>query len=1078
MAVTITNALKKQQLATDPNASVWVNASAGTGKTKVLTDRILTLLLHGADPIKVLCLTFTKAAAAEMLNRLSERLSQWVLLDDHALTQQLSSIQTYPVTTAMLVKARSLFTEILETPGGMRIQTIHGFCQMLLQRFAIEANVPSAFTILNDQEAQDLLYQALTTILKSDDTLRLWHALIHRYFKDQTFIALLQDLLGQRQRLLKLQQDHGCPDRYESHLKTTLNLPTSWDLTSPDLEQQLILDACQYSLIPSDSSVELPILSQWLSGSLEQRQSLFSDYCGLFLTKDGEISKRPKVKHEGEAERLYGVMQQLNGLHVAQKSLLIMSFGLRISHHYQMIKAQKNCLDYDDLIDKCLNLLRQSQISAWILYKLDGGINHILIDEAQDTSPEQWQIIRIITEELFNNTNRHRSLFVVGDGKQSIYSFQGANPQDFIDLQKFFGNHLTNLGIEWRQLDLDVSFRSTPAVLELVDQIFHRPERLGPALVTQGVKHIPFRECHQGVVSLWPAVTEDDSSLPQSPEGWVIPRDRLEQHTLVRRFCDHLCQNIKALLRSQVQLPSTKQPIQPKDILILVRQRGELMLELISTLKREGIPVMGADRFVLTNHIIVQDLMALGQFLLLPDDDLSLACVLRSPIIGLDEEELMALAVGRSSSLWGQLKNQHNNSLSLRRTYDVLASLLAMVDFYSPYVMYEAVLHSYSGRRHFVSRLGPEASDILNEFLSIAYEFENNHQATLEEFLYALQQHEVTIKRDSNDQTSNQIRLMTIHGSKGLQAPVVILAEKFSSTDPQDKLLWQLDAAGQCRLMLARPTQRQDNALTSAMKHHWHQLDTYEDQRLLYVALTRAADHLYITGYGPKITADSWYQQIIEIINPPIEPWQQDHGTWQQQPTATSLNESRPEWLLMPIKQSLPRKPVTTQSTMTTAMHRGIVIHKLFEVLGDLAEGDRLKAGNYLLQHLKLSPCQWQQDLTRVLELLKDENLTIFYSAQSYAELEIAHPNGQLLRLDRVVISDDAIVILDYKTAEEIPDHIPATIIQQLSMYQEALNALYPNIPISSSILWTSGPELQNVPAELINTALKNVINS
>lgn len=1072
----LNQAIQQQQLAANPLACAWVSASAGTGKTKVLIDRLLALLLSGVNPEHILCLTFTKAAAAEMQQRLFQALQSWVMQSDVILTQTLTMLLAAPPTIEQLNRARMLYTLALEAPGGLKIETIHGFCQILLNRFPIEAGITPSPKIIDEQQAEDLLDQAkrqtLSRVLE-EDHVRITQILVS-HFKDGSFQTSLQEIINNRRYFREVLEKYPDLSTYTSALCEKLDLPLFEDLLKPDLAALYLTQT--YCLSAADrtqlhaiaASADHPILTSWLKSAPADWADLFNAYTGLFLTKKGELLKKQKIDCQTEAEQIYRLNRTLETLQIAQKSGCIFYLGCEIFKIYQQLKHQQNFLDYDDLIEKTIALLTQPAIAPWILYKLDGGIQHLLVDEAQDTNPDQWRVIEALTQDFLTPQKKHRTLFVVGDVKQSIYSFQGASPRDFIQLRDKYRQQCQAIGQPWYDINLQVSFRSTPEILTIVDQIVNQPDhQLAIQFQAQTIQHLPFRATHQGSIQLLPAVLTTKESLALDP--WPIPDQSRRLETQLDQVSQQISLKIQHLLASQMILPSTGQPIQPKDILLLVQQRGLLAPALIRTLKKQGIPIAGMDRFLLNTHLAVQDLMALGQFLLLPQDDLALACVLKGPLLDLSETDLMMLAAPRSGSLWQELRQRQTESLAYQQAYDFLKSLLREVDYLSPYHLYHLILFKQQGLQKFRCRFGQEADDALSEFLNYAFKSSQGQSLTLQQFLGELEKVEHEIKRDGSNHSQNQIRLMTVHGAKGLQAPVVLIIEKFKTRSMPDRLLWELNTSGEGQFMLMRPRTDADTSYTHTLKNKMEEIDIQENKRLLYVALTRAQDHLFLTGYGEKeIPEESWYQ------------WLQCHAALTEAPqettpyTPSSVEIKQEEnWLNIPVKhRKIIQKEVEVPLLQTRAMQRGVIIHRLFEMLLDLPAAMRKEAATIYINK-QAEPVD-DIPLNHILATLESEMLRPFCEGQAVAEMEISDCDGKLQRLDRVIVTKTHVRILDYKTSSLFPtaaNATPKAILTQLSNYAAAMQQIYPDHQIDCYLLWTSGPVLHHIPHNLLKLA-------
>lgn len=1141
----MTQSQTNQRLASDATVSAWVAASAGSGKTKVLTDRILNLLLAGFNPDRIVCLTFTKAAAAEMANRLYARLSRWALLPDDLLQNELNTLQGKIACADTLKRARLLFTMVLDTPGGMKILTIHGFCQSILARFPLEANVSPHFTILDDIQANDLLHQARDYVLSNrplkgdvDPTkkseIQEALAVLTEHMADQTFNKILYDMNHQRRSFEQVLQKYPTRHARETYLKGVFDLPDTIDLNAKDLitfilthhytlcheHQQALLAllAGQDDLSPDDLSPSHKILATWLSEP-QMRATLYPDYKRLYLTIADEISRRPQIKYMPEAENIYALQQLIKQACIAQKTTAMLTLTAAILEKYQELKVHQSALDYDDLIDYTQQLLGQPGIASWVLFKLDGGIDHLLIDEAQDTNPRQWQVIRALTADFFTPDKPYRTIFAVGDAKQSIYSFQGARPEEFLRLKGVFAQDCRRIQQKWRDIGLDMSFRSTPEILHVVDKVFQNPHhRQGVCFDHSPLIHHPFRSHDYGEVELWPVIFKDGIEKTATPESWVIPTQLDKSITPAQKTARLIAQKIRGWFDEKQILPSTRAVIQPKDILILIRKRSAFIEDLIRALKAENIPVAGTDRLQLTQHIAVMDLMALGQFLLLPEDDYSLACVLKSPLIGFSENDLFSLCQeniaenpsaittkvsdpikvhpikGRTGHLWVSLIHRQHENPAFQKAYAFLSPLLSKADYMRPYDFYSFILSVQKGRSLFIGRLGLEAEDPLDEFLNQALVFERLNPPTLQGFIHFLQQQDLEIKRDSADSQRNEVRIMTIHGSKGLQAPIVILPEHLDGQNQRDFLLWQPCAEGDAvDFVFIRPSSDEDTPFTKSLKAVQAQKAADEDRRLLYVALTRPQDRLYICGWctrkQPEDLSNTWYGTVREALESLDAELLSDGqlryrtGISTIAPTAALLsfdgNNTLPEWAIMPLESTTvlatthsaeSARECVSSAPLTAAAKRGIMIHTLFEILPDFPEKDRLNVGLRFMRQQGLASAESLKDLKKTIAIIEMPLYANLFGPQSQAEVEIAvdDMSGGLAlgRIDRICITDTVIQILDFKTTPNPPhcvEDVDLLYIAQLNRYKTALQKIYPHHQYETYILWTHGPHLMRI---------------
>ena len=1042
-----------QFLAADPKVSAWVAASAGTGKTKVLTDRILNLLLQGFAPEHILCLTFTKAAAAEMANRLTQRLARWATLSTFELTQELKELlRIDALSSAVFARARSLFTLVLDTPGGMKIQTIHGFCQSILSRFPLEAGISPHFRVLDDVQAEEMVREAqYAAFIKPTPLVEAALTILNPSMGDNRFISIMNDFFQHRARVMALLGRHK----------------TFWNYVEDLLD-----------FLEIDAFVEKPeeILDAHLVHRLKEQfaptESDFESYVNIFLTQKKEIRKKLSPDQVPQAERILRFVRSLSALEVAQRTVATLILFQEILAGYQDRKIRRCVLDYDDLIIQTQKLLSQPGVASWVLYKLDGGIEHLLVDEAQDTNAAQWEIIQGLTTEFFTSEKPYRTIFAVGDAKQSIYSFQGANPKEFLRLKDHFAQLSQKIGQDWREVQLDLSYRSTPAILEIVDEVFANAQnRRGVSFDEAEIVHQAFRENHPGLVELWPLIEPDEEEKETIDGEWHLPLERIERFTPEARLAHYLAQEVEKWITSKRILPSTNRPVQPRDILILVRKRTDLGQEIVRALKQRHIPVSGADRLVLTDHIAVMDLLALGQFVLLPKDDLTLACVLRSPLIGMSEDDLFALAHERTGTLWASLSLKSKENPTFEEAHLWLKTCLHQADLTPVYEFYSWVLTQGEGRRRFLSRLGYEAEDALEEFLAQSLNYDQDHASSLQGFVHFMNHQSQEIKRDASDTIHNQVRMLTVHGSKGLQAPIVILPDTAESGKGKwDPLLWMNN------LLMLRPTQTQDTEATKYFKEKGAEAEAEEKRRLLYVALTRAQDYLYVGGWtsGKDLSHDCWYRIIQDVLEMKSGTYRFSQGNHEHDALNSAEDKLPQEILPLPAWANTQPEVIYEKGTLSekkvpsnAAMERGILIHRFFEYLPQLPEHRRYEAACQMVEKERLIQSEWEKDIKATLKILEDATFKEIFGPSALAEVPVSGVVDGIPfqgRIDRLLVTPDTITIVDYKTDRNPAlDSIPDAYVKQLESYAMALRSIYPNHKIRKILLWTTGPKIQEI---------------
>jgi ATP-dependent helicase/nuclease subunit A len=1129
-----------QRRAAAPDRSAWVAASAGTGKTKVLIDRLLTLLLAGARPQRLLCLTFTKAAAQEMALRLANILRDWATISDGekvgTLGGELHRLTGTLPDNATKERARRLFAEVLDAPGGLRIDTIHAFCQSLLRRFPLEARLPPNFQVLDERSAAELLQDCQDAMLadaredESGDLARALSAVTARA-GEHSFGELLGALMAERGRLKQLIGGRDGLRRAIARLNHHLRLSPG------DTVDSLIRNACRdaeinlaglrraVQALQGGSTTDRKrgdIVAQWLA-DVAARPGSFEAYCRAYFTDKNErfkhlVTKATLLAAPGidevlatEAARLEQVVERCNAARNATGTAALLRLGDAIEKRYAAAKADRAALDYDDLILATRDLLRRPGVAPWVLYKLDGGIDHILIDEAQDTNPEQWEVIEALAGEFFvGETGRavERTLFAVGDVKQSIYSFQRADPQAFVDLRRAFEARARDTDRKWQNEELIVSFRSTEAVLAAVDAVFAQPPAArGVALDGAPIRHETVRAGEGGLVELWPPVVPRER---EAPAPWAPPVERTEEDSPRARLARLIAETVAGWIERKEPLESHGRPIRAEDVLILVRRRNALVDLLVRELKKAGVGVAGIDRMVLADQLAVMDLIALGRFLLLPDDDLTLATVLKGPLFGFSEERLFELAHGRRRPLWPELRARASENDEFARAVRELSELLARADFVRPYDLFAEVLGARGGRQRIVARLGLEANDPLDEFLAASLSFERRHPPALETFLHWLEAGREEVKRDLESRARHEVRVMTVHGAKGLQSPIVILPDTLQVPRAGPKLLWLSGAPEEPDTLLWSPETKRDDSSARSARDAFVNGQLAEYRRLLYVAMTRAEDRLYVCGYedrrGPQdgcwhhlvrnglATADGVerFEMTGEAAGQGLRLRSAQRRSAEPQPiraapAAAALpgwwehappDEPDPPRPLVPSHPEGEEPPVRGpfDADDTTRFRRGRLIHRLLQTLPDLPSGDREAAARRFLARPahRLDAAAQEAIVRETLAVIAHPAWAELFGPDSVAEAPIVGRVGTRLlsgQIDRVVVTAGEVRIIDYKTNRPPPlkaADVPPIYLRQMAAYRAVLAAVCPGRRVRCALLWTDGPSLLELPEDLL----------
>ncbi|MBV8170284.1 MAG: double-strand break repair helicase AddA, partial [Alphaproteobacteria bacterium] len=1072
-----------------------------------------------------------------------------------ALARDLRTLTGHPPDAAAMVRARQLFATVLDAPGGLKIQTIHAFCQSLLARFPIEANVAPHFTVMDEATAEELRREAREAVLArtraidlgglTDPTLSQALAIVTDHVQEGDFGELLAQLTAERGRVGRLIGLHGGIDGLVAAI--ALKLGVSPRETPDVIRAQLVaLDA----RIEADLGRAAAALARGSAADRDcaevlrefiarpgARPELYGGYRALFFTLKNEPRKQLASKAcleaapatldilQAELARLARLEERLRSATILAASTALLRLGELLLTEYERAKRQRVALDYDDLILKTRDLLLSDGGCSWVLYKLDGGLDHILIDEAQDTNPEQWDVIAALAGEFFVGESRGpmaRTIFAVGDAKQSIFSFQRADPAAFEGMRAHFRQRVDH--DFWKEIPLTVSFRSTSAVLRAVDAVFAQPDARDGVVEGKPLHHDVSRTNQAGLVELWPLPPRPSTT---SVDPWQLPLERQSAQSPVVQAARLVARRIVDLCRSGERLEARDRLIAPGDILVLVRRRTAFVDELVRALKVAQIPVAGVDRMVLTDQLAVMDLIALGRFLLLPDDDLTLACVLKSPLVGLDEDALFALAhERRPRSLWSALRERAGERADFAAAHGRLSEFLRQADFMPPFELFSRVLAADGGRARLLARLGEEANDPIDEFLAQCLLYERGHAPSLEGFLHWLEGGQLEIKRDSDVGPRDEVRIMTVHGAKGLEAPVVILADTMQKPTEAQRLLWPDDEAGPPWGPIWVPRTRFDDAVATRLRRSATLARDREYRRLLYVAMTRAADRLYVVGWPGRRTEppDCWYRLVEaglkSLERDGAEPVAFDFAElgfpeWRGRgwrlaarqgvladpadatPSAIAPDPGFPAWVREPPAQEpTPGRPLAPSRPSEAPpvrsplgdddgrqFHRGLVIHRLLQTLPDLAAERRAEAGRRFLArpHLGLTAREQAAWLAETLAVMDEPAFAPLFGPGSQAEVPLVGRLGAAVisgQIDRLAVTPTGVLILDYKTnrppPQRIEDVAPAY-LRQLATYRALVQRIYPDRPIHAALLWTDGPRMMAIPEALLSEQLMNL---
>lgn len=1124
---------EEQARAVDPEDSIWLSASAGTGKTQVLSARVLRLLLReDCRPENLLCLTFTKAGAAEMATRVNDVLASWVRMDAASLAEDLRAIGA-PFDPITQSRARTLFAQVLDCPGGgLRIDTIHAFSQWLLAAFPEEAGLIPGTRAMDEREKALLTREVLSELLVNADR------------DDLDALAMLSIRHGPDGALSWLMRCAGALDLWtgsqgwqppmRGRILQLLGLPT-------DCNEAAVAEMCSEEAF--DTEAVRTCLSHYANWNVKSAREavaageawLAEDDAGR-LAKIGELflafffkngnPRLPKAAdpefvlvHQRVGDALETIKERMALLAVAEFLEPALLLGRKFALAWQDRKDREGLIDFDDQIRRAAHLLTCNTLSDWIRFKLDRQFDHILVDEAQDTNAAQWDIIRALTGDFFTGLgqrdSRLRTIFVVGDYKQAIFGFQGTSPQNFARQKEIYRREIdaaianarqlareTNSAPlvelrELRELGLSQSYRTAQPVLNFVDAAIDAIGREEIGLDPQAEPHRGDERA--GYVALWePVSAEKLSERQESDDSWLPSPERA--------MADRIAAQIRHWLKHGHPLAKgEKRNATAGDVMILVRKRRELAGLIVARLHAAGVPVAGVDRLRLGAPLAVKDLMAALRFGAQPLDDLSLANVLVSPLGGWSQDDLLEHGYRKDKTrLWDHLKRSKHPLVV--ETVGRLRTLLDRIDFEPP----EASLHwmlvgPWQGRRKLIARLGREANDPINELLNAAIAYSSTHTASVQGFIQWFDAGEGELKREPGGD-NGLVRVMTVHGSKGLQSPIVILADATGNPDTsrsgglevveeQSEKAVPMPSIPMDQRM-GRLREAEEAAKRSDREEHW---------RLLYVAMTRAEEALYIGGAlgsrEKEPAADSWYARLAplfpdEPVSDPVWSGRQEWGALAEKvPSAELPGDTRrpqlPDWATSPIgPEPRPPRPLAPSSAgddtsadpplpaeiAVKAAQRGILIHRLLERLPGIAEEERKSAAQAWLERFAKDLPEPERDemLESALAVLADKEFAPLFGPKALAEVPLAAKVGEQViagTADRLLIARDEILVVDFKTARRPPSSLnamPSGVIKQMAAYCAALEAIYPGKQVRAGVLYTHFPRLYILPESML----------
>ncbi|KEO91219.1 ATP-dependent exonuclease [Erythrobacter longus] len=1132
--------LQDNQLgAANPRDNVWLSASAGTGKTQVLSARVLRMLLTpGVDPSQILCLTFTKAGAAEMATRINSVLARWVRLDAGTLGKELKYLGA-PIDPDTQAHARTLFASVLDCPGGgLRIDTIHAFSQWLLANFPEEAKLTPGARPMEDRERELLAREVLAQMLSEGD--EEFAAAVANFSKLKEPDSLRQWLMRCAKSADMWEGQGAWQSPMDARVRSVLGIPVDagdeWvyeglgpDRFPDDHVLRMIGPLQEWGTKTADKCI--PFMQEWLGLGHEERIGAYSGFRGKLLRADGEPAlnlKKPRETYPGFVEGQDLVSQAIKMVEERRALLNLATFltsafemGRKFALRWEKAKEREGYLDFDDLIRRAAQLLGNTDASAWIRYKLDRSFDHILIDEAQDTNESQWDIVFALIDDFFSGEgargDKIRTIFTVGDYKQAIFGFQGTSPENFeaaklkvkarIDAAKANAHELRDERLlpTWNDLDLGRSFRTALPVLDFVNQTMDAIGHAEFGLTKPSEPHEG--DDRAGLVTLWEPVRggEEEAGHEDRKQDWLPAHDTQMAENIAEQVRRWVSGEEPFVLEKDYERTGKRRHAQAGDVMVLVRKRKDLARQIVAKLHSKGVAVAGVDRLRLGEPLAVKDLMAALRFASQPLDDLSLANVLVSPLIGWTQEELLEYVPrAPKKRLWDHLRV--HEAPRVLETAEKLKALLARADFETPQDLLSWLLTGpWAARRKLVARLGREANDPIDELINSAFAYQAAHTPSLAGFIEWFDAGTTDLKRDADD-AGGQVRVMTVHGSKGLQAPIVILADATGDPDTKGDLELRDDRLGdqaQDARKVPLPSLKKeeqvgpveiasDASKAAAMQEHW---------RLLYVAMTRAEEALFIGGSLGKQRAqkgpheDSWYARLEPLFDDGPTDADEIWGTRREfgnradnqdislDSPGHDEGDALPRWLTNPVgEEPKPPRPLAPSSAgeeqgadpplapeiAKDAARRGTLIHALLERLPDVAPDDRREAAKRWLSRRApdLDETTRGEMLESALSVLKEPDFAEIFSDKALAEVPLTAQVGGVViagTADRLLVTSDSVTVVDFKTSRRPPtdpDHIPRGTIKQMAAYASALEVIYPGREIRAAVLYTHAPQL------------------
>lgn len=1112
-------------IASNPKINVWVCASAGSGKTKSLTDRFLKLLLDDVEPEKILCLTFTKVAATEMLNRIRSTLGKWSELKNEELRKELEILTGTSTSEKVCNIAKSLFQVFISRQDKLQIQTIHSFCQKILIRFPLEAGIRMNPVIINDQQRFLFIEKSKSQFLNQykdelEDTKFLDYLLENIH--ESTLDALIEKVIF----INSVSDFINTKKEYENKIYETLNFDPS---SCKEIKDKL-LNHLKTTVNKNKSILSSAYTSVDINAISESLKFIKSDYStsniesmkDSFLTKDGSpkvnlINKKLSASNPSlllALNNIQSIVQEYNDLEISEKTFNLskgfIDLVFLFSKHFAEIKNQSGCIDYNDLINATLTLLRNESLKDWIESKLDQKISHIMVDESQDVNLRQWQIIHTCLKDFFSGKEeKPNTIFVVGDPKQSIYSFQGSSPELFSGMKKFVENTAESFGNKINEVTFANSFRSDALVLNFIDHVFASISKINENYFCENnLQHTASKKFSNSSVEVWPLVMKQKNiSIDKNSYEWKITDNYENNYNPPRVLAKMIARKIYSAIEEDSFAPS--------DFMILVRKRDDLSSYIVQELKDLNIPVSGIDRLILNDNIAIKDLIALIQFILLPEDDYNLACVLKSPIFSVSEEQLLQISQRGEKTIWENICSLSGQYDYLKEIKTILEDLINNKEIHSPYLLVTHILETKKYRNKFLSRLGMHTNEILDEFIEICLEFEQSMEKSLLSFLHWFNSSRIEIKKEISTE-SQEVKVMTIHGAKGLQARFVILPDTASIPKNKDSIIFdQIND-----IILYNVPENKNTKYQQIIKNL--KLNTIQEYyRLLYVGLTRSSEHLLICGHSSSSAPElSWYNVINETLSnigkktnftnlfgfknvKEIEEGkdcfisssdyilkiEQGHSSKKKHVTQNKKISALPDFLSEPYvdnnecyTSSPSEKLLHKTQDIEYAVNIGKLTHRILEYFVPLKRKITTNEVKKFIEIYKEtnSPKFTTNQLDKICHLANNYLLPLTRDSKLETELKIKKSYRDNEKeyivsgiIDLLIFKGKYIKIIDYKTDKNIPktsSEVDLKYLKQMAAYKKMVENIYPDHIVTCHLAWTHDPTIIKIDDAIMNS--------